>query len=55
VNDKPIDSMSDLERDNMRKDVKTVEQVLAEIGFNNLDEEVQKAKNAKFMAERKQI
>jgi len=55
VNDKPLDSMSDLERDNMRKDVKTVEQVLAEIGFNNLDEEVQKAKNAKFMAERKQI
>ena len=55
ANDKPLDSMSDLERDNMRKDVKTVEQVLAEIGFNNLDEEVQKAKNAKFMAERKQI
>jgi len=47
--------MSNIQRMTYDLGIKPVAEALAELGIGNITDEEQKAKNAKFMAERKQI
>ena len=52
ANDKPLDKMSDVDKELLRMDIKPAHQVIEEMGLNDVSDEEQKIKNQKILEER---
>ena len=54
ANDKPLDKMSDVDKELLRMDIKPAHQVIEEMGLNDVSDEEQKIKNQKTLAKIKE-
>ena len=54
ANDKPLDKMSDVDKELLRMDIKPAHQVIEEMGLNDVSDEEQKIKNQKALAKIKE-
>ena len=54
ANDKPLDKMSDVDKELLRMDIKPAHQVIEEMGLNDVSDEEQKIKNQEALAKIKE-
>ena len=54
ANDKPLDKMSDVDKELLRMDIKPAHQIIEEMGLNDVSDEEQKIKNQEALAKIKE-